>query len=206
MDHARPYHAAKILAAPIAGISTSAMSRSARSAAALACRSMGLATVSGRGVSAGAAAASFVEAPDAFGAAWAKLEPLITQKDYDAHRRQRAWTAWKHAMHDARLPLPTQLTSGQLKCSCGAEIDIAAVCPPLRNRSPLGRNRLHRDPPFCCHRARPSGPTLERGCGAAGRLRCVRRTFANGKKTDRPFRRGGPRLDQCQRRFQPPCC
>jgi hypothetical protein len=41
--------------------------------------------------------------------------------------RQRAWTAWKYAMHDAGLPLPTQLTSGRSKCFCGAEIDIAGV-------------------------------------------------------------------------------
>jgi hypothetical protein len=82
----------------------------------------GLATVSRRGVSADGTAASFEEARDAFGLAWARLEPLITQEDYDAHRRQRAWTAWKYAMHDARLPLPTQLTCGQSKCFCGAGV------------------------------------------------------------------------------------
>jgi hypothetical protein len=68
-----------------------------------------LATASDR-LSANGTAASFDDARDAFGAAWAKLEPLITPEDYDTHRRQRAWTAWKYAMHDARLPLPTQLT------------------------------------------------------------------------------------------------
>jgi hypothetical protein len=87
----------------------------------------GLATVSRRGVSANGTSASFEDARDAFGAAWAKLEPLITPEDYDAHRRQRAWTAWKYAMHDARLPLPTQLTSGHSNCFCGAGIDIAGV-------------------------------------------------------------------------------
>ncbi|HEX3876376.1 MAG TPA: hypothetical protein VHW24_05285 [Bryobacteraceae bacterium] len=30
-------------------------------------------------------------------------------------------------MHDAGLPLPTQLTSGRSKCFCGAEIDIAGM-------------------------------------------------------------------------------
>lgn len=79
------------------------------------------------GVSAGGTAASFDNATNAFGAAWAKLEPMITQEDYDAHRRQRAWTAWKYAMHAAGLPLPTRLTSGQSKCFCGAGIDIAGA-------------------------------------------------------------------------------
>jgi hypothetical protein len=87
----------------------------------------GLATVSGRGVSAGGTAACLDDARDAFGVAWAKLEPLIKPEDYDAHRRQRAWTAWKYAMHDAGLPLPTQLTAGRSKCFCGAGIDIAGV-------------------------------------------------------------------------------
>jgi hypothetical protein len=87
----------------------------------------GLATVSWRGVSANGTSESFEDARDAFAAAWAKLEPLIKPEDYDAHRRQRAWTAWKYAMHDARLPLPTQLTAGRSKCFCGAGIDIAGT-------------------------------------------------------------------------------
>jgi hypothetical protein len=87
----------------------------------------GLSTVSRRDVSAGGTAASFDDAKAAFGAAWAKLEPLITPEDYDAYRRQRAWTAWKYDMQDARLPLSTQVTTGRSKCFCGVEIDIRGV-------------------------------------------------------------------------------
>jgi hypothetical protein len=77
--------------------------------------------------SAGGTAASFEAAREAFAAGWAKVEPKITPEAYAAHRRQRAWTAWKYAMQDAGLPLPTQLTSGRSKCFCGAEIDIAGL-------------------------------------------------------------------------------
>jgi hypothetical protein len=76
---------------------------------------------------AGGTAETFEAAREAFAAAWAKLEPGITPDDYAAHRRQRAFTEWKYAMHDAGLPLPTQLTSGRSKCFCGAGIDIAGV-------------------------------------------------------------------------------
>jgi hypothetical protein len=72
-------------------------------------------------------AASFDAAREAFAAAWAELEPRIPTEALDAHRRQRAFTAWKYAMFDAGLPLPTQLTSGRSKCFCGAEIDIAGM-------------------------------------------------------------------------------
>jgi hypothetical protein len=42
-------------------------------------------------------------------------------------RNQRAWTAWKYAMHAASLPLPTQLQSGRARCFCGRAIDIRGV-------------------------------------------------------------------------------
>jgi hypothetical protein len=87
----------------------------------------GLAIGSTRGIRAVGTAASFDDAREAFDAAWAKLESLITPEDLDALRHQRAWTAWKYAMHEANLPLPTQLTSGRSKCFCGAEIDIAGI-------------------------------------------------------------------------------
>ena len=59
----------------------------------------------------------------AFAAAWATIEPRLTPEDFAAHRRQRAWTAWKYAMHKANLPLSTQLASGRARCFCGVEID-----------------------------------------------------------------------------------
>jgi hypothetical protein len=85
--------------------------------------SCGLTIGSNRGSVAVGTAASFDEAREAFGAAWATIEPQLAPEDFDAHRRQRAWTAWKYAMHDANLPLPTQLASGRARCFCGVEID-----------------------------------------------------------------------------------
>jgi hypothetical protein len=73
------------------------------------------------------AAESFERARDAFAAAWLELQPRIEETDYHEHRRQRAWTAWKYAMHDAGLPLPTQLASGRARCLCGVEIDNKGV-------------------------------------------------------------------------------
>lgn len=87
----------------------------------------GLSVGSTRGFRAAGTAASFDNAREAFGAAWAKIEPQLAPEDIAAYRRQRAFTAWKYAMHDAGLPLPSQLTSGRSKCFCGAEIAIAGV-------------------------------------------------------------------------------
>jgi hypothetical protein len=85
--------------------------------------SCGFYPLSRRGISAGGTAQSFEQAREAFGAAWARLQPKITEADYIENRRQRAWTAWKYAMSDAGLPLPTQRTSGRAQCFCGIEID-----------------------------------------------------------------------------------
>jgi hypothetical protein len=85
--------------------------------------SCGFYPLSRRGISAGGTAESFDHARDAFAAAWVDLQPRIEETDYAEHRRQRAWTAWKYAMHDTGLPLPTQLASGRARCFCGAVID-----------------------------------------------------------------------------------
>jgi hypothetical protein len=87
----------------------------------------GLSAAPNRRLSAAGTAASLDEARDAFGAAWAKLEARLAPQDFDAHRLQRAWTAWKYAMHEIGLPLPTQTASGRARCFCGIEIDIAGV-------------------------------------------------------------------------------
>jgi hypothetical protein len=41
-----------------------------------------------------------------------------TEADFVEYRRQRAFTAWKYAMHDVGLPLPTQSATGQARCFC----------------------------------------------------------------------------------------
>ncbi|MBR1157442.1 hypothetical protein [Bradyrhizobium sp. JYMT SZCCT0428] len=72
-------------------------------------------------------AASFEEARAGFEAAWKGYLPKCTEADFNEYRRQRAWTAWKYAMYDAGLPLPTQSTSGQARCFCGAAVNNAGV-------------------------------------------------------------------------------
>jgi hypothetical protein len=72
-------------------------------------------------------AASFEQARAGFEAAWKEYLPRCTEADFTDHRRQRAFTAWKYAMHDAGLRLPTQFTSGRARCFCGAAIDIASA-------------------------------------------------------------------------------
>jgi hypothetical protein len=40
---------------------------------------------------------------------------------------QRAWTAWKYAMHDAGFKLPTQSADSRSRCFCGAAIDTVGM-------------------------------------------------------------------------------
>jgi hypothetical protein len=78
-------------------------------------------------------ASSFDEARAGFEAAWEDYLPQCTEADFIEYRRQRAWTAWKYAMHDAGLPLPTQSSSGRARCFCGAMIDIAVTHQHVHN-------------------------------------------------------------------------
>ena len=71
--------------------------------------------------------ANFDQARAGFEAAWQDYLPRCTEADFIEYRRQRAWTAWKYAMHEAGLPLPTQSASGRARCFCGAAIDIAVT-------------------------------------------------------------------------------
>jgi hypothetical protein len=89
--------------------------------------SIGFYPLDQRGKSRGDTAESFDAARAAFEAAWKSYLPLCTEADFAQHRRQRAFTAWKYAMHDRGLPLPTQSSRARSRCFCGAEIDIAAV-------------------------------------------------------------------------------
>jgi hypothetical protein len=67
------------------------------------------------------------EARAGFERAWTNYLPRCTEADFDEYRRERAWTAWKYAMYAAGLQLPTQSTSGQARCFCGATIDMAVT-------------------------------------------------------------------------------
>jgi hypothetical protein len=49
-------------------------------------------------------ALSFDKARAEFEATWKDYLPRCTETDFIEHRRQRAFTAWKYAMHDAGLP------------------------------------------------------------------------------------------------------
>jgi hypothetical protein len=80
-----------------------------------------------RGKSHGGTAATFDAARAGFEAAWLAYLPLCTEADFTEHRRQRAATAWKYAMHASGLPLPTQMRNGRARCFCGAAIDIKGV-------------------------------------------------------------------------------
>jgi hypothetical protein len=78
-------------------------------------------------------ATTFDQARAGFEAAWKDYLPRCTETDFIEYRRQRAWTAWKYAMHDAGLPLPTQLATGRARCFCGASIDIAVTVLHVQN-------------------------------------------------------------------------
>jgi hypothetical protein len=80
-----------------------------------------------RGWSRSGYASTFEQARAGFEAAWKDYLPRCTEDDFSEHRRQRAFTVWKYTMHDAGLPLPTQLSSGRARCFCGAAIDIAVT-------------------------------------------------------------------------------
>jgi hypothetical protein len=62
-----------------------------------------------------------------FAAAWAVLQPTRTEADFEAWRCQRAWTAWKYAMWDAGMKMPTQSPDHRARCLCGVPIDIPSM-------------------------------------------------------------------------------
>jgi hypothetical protein len=90
---------------------------------------VGFYPVSHRGQSRSGYTSGFDQARVEFDAAWKDYLPRCAEADFIEHRRQRAFTAWKYAMHDAGLPLPTQSASGRARCFCGASIDIASTAP-----------------------------------------------------------------------------
>ena len=68
--------------------------------------------------------ATFDQARTDFEAAWAILLPKRTEANFEAWRRQKAWTVWKYSMQEAGCRMPAQNTSGQSRCFCGATIDL----------------------------------------------------------------------------------
>jgi hypothetical protein len=69
-------------------------------------------------------AATLEQAREAFERAWALFLAKRTPEDFDAYRRDVAFTRWKYAMWDKGCRLPTQNTSCRSRCFCGAEIDL----------------------------------------------------------------------------------
>jgi hypothetical protein len=89
--------------------------------------SVGFYPASDRGLRASGTAKSFDAARAAFDMAWQWLLPKFREADFTEYRRHRAFDAWKRAMWDAGLKLPTQVADGRATCFCGAEIGIADV-------------------------------------------------------------------------------
>ena len=83
--------------------------------------------LSHRGAHEDGTAPDFFTARAAFGRAWSRLLPKITEADLVENRRERAMTAWKYRMRDVGCRLPTQEPSGRARCFCGAEIGIAGT-------------------------------------------------------------------------------
>jgi hypothetical protein len=69
-------------------------------------------------------AATFDAARTAFEAAWSVFLAKRTEADFLEYRRHRASDAWKRAMWDAHLKLPTQTADGRARCFCGAQISL----------------------------------------------------------------------------------
>lgn len=83
--------------------------------------------VSHRGIREDDTAPNLFKARAEFSAAWARIEPLVTDDDLREHRRERAWTTWRCRMIDCGCRLPTEMASGLSKCFCGTEIDVAGM-------------------------------------------------------------------------------
>jgi hypothetical protein len=78
-------------------------------------------------------AADFDHARADFEAAWRRILPTHTEADFQEWRDQHHFTAWKYAMWDAGMKMPTQLPTGQSGCYCGASIDIASIPGHVRS-------------------------------------------------------------------------
>ena len=63
--------------------------------------SCGFSPVIERGLRAQGTAATFEKARADFETAWLTFLPLCIDADFEAYRRQQAWTRWKYSMYDA---------------------------------------------------------------------------------------------------------
>jgi hypothetical protein len=72
-------------------------------------------------------APDFERARADFEAAWQIFSAKRTEADYQAWRDNRDLTAWRYAMWDAGMKMPTQTQDGTARCFCGATITIASV-------------------------------------------------------------------------------
>ena len=72
-------------------------------------------------------AMTFDRACAAFEAAWREYLPNCTDADFEAYRRQQAWTRWKFTMQELGRKLPTEVPEGRSRCFCGAVIDVATM-------------------------------------------------------------------------------
>ena len=63
--------------------------------------SCGFSPVIDRGLRAQGTAATFEKARADFETAWLTFLPLCIDADFEAYRRQQAWTRWKYSMYDA---------------------------------------------------------------------------------------------------------
>jgi hypothetical protein len=75
----------------------------------------------------GGTEATFDQARAEFEAAWRVFLAKRTEADFEEWRYARDFTAWKYAMWDAGLKMPTQTRDGRARCFCGAEINNATI-------------------------------------------------------------------------------
>ncbi|MBU6458999.1 MAG: hypothetical protein KGQ48_15890, partial [Bradyrhizobium sp.] len=77
--------------------------------------------------------ATFEAARAGFEAAWRTFLPTRTEADFQTWRDRRDWTAWKYAMWDAGMKMPTQRPDARSRCFYGAEIDIRSTEQHVRD-------------------------------------------------------------------------
>jgi hypothetical protein len=79
------------------------------------------------GQSTSGSAETFELARAGFEEDWKRLLATRSEAHFEACPRSRDFHAWKYRMSDERCRMPTQNTTGQSKCFCGAEITIRST-------------------------------------------------------------------------------
>ena len=95
-------------------------------------------------------APTFEAACAAFEAVWARLLPKLSEEDFAAYRRNRAFHDWKSMMWDCGCRMPTQELTGRSRRYCGSPIDLKTTEAPRLRRThdsglmcPGARRGLH---------------------------------------------------------------